>query len=153
MPITVTGLVEKPVEIPQELTKVRRIQRVEDFVCLEGWTRPNQAWAGYRLDDLIRLACPAADARFVEIASADFVTVLTIDDLKDKTVLLADTLNGDRLTKATGGPWRLVVSGGACHQSVKGVDRITVVDHDHGETARTIALQRLGHSEFGPEAH
>ncbi len=148
MSIAITGLVTRAVSIPEDLAQAQRTRRVEDFVCLEGWSRPDQAWSGYRLDDLIRLANPVADGRFVEIGAAEFVTVLALDDLRETPVLLADTLNGKLLTQATGGPWRLVVPGGVCYQSVKGVERIVVVDHRRGDTARTIAFKRIGRSDF-----
>lgn len=37
MPIMLTGLIEKPIKAPPETAMVKRIQRAEDFVCLEGW--------------------------------------------------------------------------------------------------------------------
>lgn len=143
MSLAITGLVNQSVHISDDLAYLPRIQRIEDFICLEGWSRPNQAWAGYSLRDLLDLAKPSTNGRFIEVGAVDFVTVIAVDALADTLVLLADTLNGRRLTEATGGPWRLVVSGGACYQSVKGVDQLIVTSHNHNDTARTIALNRI----------
>ena len=144
MTLTITGLVAQPVRIPDNLRNLLRIQRIEDFVCVEGWNRPNQAWAGYSLTDLLQLAEPTANGRYIEIGAVDFVTTMALDALGGTLVLLADTLNGQRLTKDTGGPWRLVVSGGAYYQSVKGVDHLFVTSHNRHDTARIIALSRIG---------
>ncbi len=142
MALTLTGLVERPFDIPPDALASQRIERIEDFVCLEGWTKPDQAWSGYRMDDLVRLAGPTKEARYVEVASGDFVAVLPLSALPQ--ALLADTQNGHSLGE---GSWRLVISGGPCYNSVKGVDRITVVNDDRGETARTISLTRIGKAE------
>lgn len=50
---------------------------------------------------------------------------------KVSLVLLADTLNGKHLAKATNGPWRLVVPSGAAYQSIKAVDHLLVPSHNH----------------------
>ncbi|NMP24924.1 molybdopterin-dependent oxidoreductase [Sulfobacillus harzensis] len=102
----ITGLIERPIEVPPRGGLLSRIDRVEDFRCLEGWVRPNQAWSGFRLGELIHLARPLSNARFVEVACGDFVAVLPLSDLEHSEVLLADTQNGLKLTASTGGPWR-----------------------------------------------
>ncbi len=125
---------------------IPRLDRVEDFYCLEGWVRPDQAWSGFRLAELVSLAAPLPDAQCVEIASGNFVAVVSFSDMQSHHILLADTQNGQRLKESTGGPWRLVVSGAACYHSVKNVDRITVVRDCLGETARTLAVSRINKS-------
>jgi DMSO/TMAO reductase YedYZ molybdopterin-dependent catalytic subunit len=40
---------------------------------------PEREWSGYRVLDLIDLAFPLPEARYVEMASGDFVTVLPLD--------------------------------------------------------------------------
>lgn len=141
--LTISGLVAKTVPIPPALPDLDRIEHVEDFVCLEGWMRPSEAWSGYRLRDLIDLASPLPEARYVEIASGDFVAVLPRDVIIRSDVLLADTRNGSPLTETTGGPWRLVVPGGVCYRSVKNVDRITRVRDNQHETVQRIAFSRI----------
>ena len=142
MALTLTGLVERSLDISPDAAMTQRIERIEDFVCLEGWMKPDQVWSGFCMDDLVRLAGPTHDARYVEVASGDFIAVLPMEQLPH--ALLADTQNGQSLGE---GRWRLVVSGGPCYHSVKGVDRITVVDHNRGETARTISLTRIGKAD------
>ncbi len=143
MSLKITGLVEHTIDIPPRNTRIARIDRIEDFHCLEGWVRPDQSWSGLPLDQLIRLAKPRENGRFIEIASGDFVAVLSLSDLDQMVVLLADTQNGCKLTQSNGGLWRLIVSGAACYYGVKNVDRISVVADRSGETARTLALARL----------
>lgn len=141
--LTISGLVAKAIPVPPALPDLDRIEHVEDFVCLEGWMHPGEAWSGYRLRDLLHLASPLPEAHYVEIASGDFVAVLPLDVIERQDVLLADTRNGSPLTETTGGPWRLVVPGGVCYQSVKNVDRITLVPDNHRKTAQRIALSRI----------
>ncbi len=143
MSLKITGLVEHSIDVPPRDPGIPRVDRVEDFRCLEGWVRPDQSWSGLALDQLIRLAKPRENARFIEVGSGEFVAVLSLSDLDEAFALLADTQNGGKLTESNGGPWRLVVSGAACYYSVKNVDRITVVADSSGETARKLALARL----------
>lgn len=145
LPLMITGLVRHPIEVPPQGMHVSRPDRVEDFHCLEGWVRPNQAWSGLRLAELVGPAAPLPDAQFVEIASSNLVAVVSFSDMDSHHVLLADTQNSQQLKKSTD-PWRLVVSGAACYQSVKSGERITVVRDSLGETARTLALSRINKS-------
>lgn len=141
--LKITGLVEHSIDVPPRDPRIPRVDRVEDFHCLEGWVRPNQSWSGFQLAQLIRLAKPRQNGRFIEVASGDFVAVLSLSDLDEVVALLADTRNGHKLTGSNGGPWRLIVSGAACYDSVKNVDRVTVVADGSGATARKLALTRL----------
>ena len=138
MPLVVNGMVHRPYEFESHKKHFRRTRRVLDFTCLEGWTKPAQAWSGYRLDHVVGLADPSANARFVEIASGGFVAVLPLSEMSH--ALLADRKDGKPLTS---GGWRLVIADGLCYNSVKDVDRITLVADDSGATARSIALERL----------
>lgn len=141
--ILVNGLVRRPFQFPTTGNLGPRIERVEDFVCLEGWMRAQQHWAGYRLADVIAVADPLPEARYVEIASGTFVAVLPLEAVQEQDVLLADHSGGQPLTARTGGPWRLVAPGRDCYYHVKAVDRLTLVAHAEGETARQIALARI----------
>ncbi|MCL6562829.1 MAG: molybdopterin-dependent oxidoreductase [Firmicutes bacterium] len=140
--LSVGGLVKHPVTMWRAREVLGRISRVEDFVCLEGWMRPQQHWSGYRLEDLLNLAVPLAP--YVEVASGTFVAVFAVSEVKGSNILLADTCNGQLLEAERGGPWRLVAPGRECFFSVKAVDRITVVATRSGETARRLALARIG---------
>ncbi len=143
MGLLVTGRVRRHIDIdPTVLRALPYVQRVSDFVCEEGWTRPGQRWSGYRLGDVVRAADPDPETVYVEGGSEHFVTVLAVSELGDR-VLLADRLNDLPLTEARGGPWRCVAVGGKCYQSVKRVDRMTVMTENTGDTARAIALGRL----------
>lgn len=94
MSLKITGLVEHAIDVPPRDPRVPRVDRVEDFHCLEGWVRPDQSWSGLSLNQLIRLAKPRENGRFVEVASGDFVAVISLSDLDGMVALLADTQNG-----------------------------------------------------------
>lgn len=147
--VRIGGLVDHPLTLTYDVVaRAPHITARDDFHCVEGWSRPNQVWQGYWLANLISLADPRPAARFVEVGCQNFVTVLPLPFLAN-SALLADSLNGHPLTHSTGGPWRLVVLGGSCYQSIKWVDRVPLVDHDHGNTAREMALNRLREVQSG----
>ncbi len=131
MPLSVNGLVRRPFEIRSDAEDSPNIERVAEF------TWPDQAWSGYPLDRLIELADPDITARYVEVASGDFVAVLPLTRLSG--AFLANYLNGQPARDG----WRLIAPG-PCYLRVKNVDRVTVVADCDGETAREIACQRMG---------
>jgi DMSO/TMAO reductase YedYZ molybdopterin-dependent catalytic subunit len=117
--LKITGLVEHTIDVPPRNTGISRVDRIEDFHCLEGWVRPDQSWSGLPLDQLIRLAKPRENERFIEVASGDFVAVLSLSDLDRMVALLANPQNGCKPTQSNRGAWRLIVFAAACYYSVK----------------------------------
>lgn len=129
--------------IALDLVAVKRLLQtcvVEPFTCLEGWTAGPLHWRGVLLATLLGLL--ETHGAFVAVSAGDFCTVMALKSLPAET-LLADSLNGKDLPREHGGPFRLIVPGGICYQSVKWVQRIDVRDSDVGDTARAIALARL----------
>lgn len=142
--ILVEGLVRSPGFLTADVLSTLQVGSwTEDFHCEEGWTRPEEHWEGYRLEDVLALADPETGGGYLQVGSGDFVTVIPREVAREGAVL-ATHLNGELLSKERGGPWRLVVLRGACYQSVKWVDRIALVSEAKGETARNIALGRIG---------
>lgn len=124
--LLVEGLVRRPGFLTADALSTLQVGSwTEDFHCEEGWTRLEEHWEGYRLEDGLALAAPETGDGYLQVGSGDFVTVIPREVAREGAVL-ATHLDGEPLSKERGGPWRMVVLRGACYQSVKWVDRIAL---------------------------
>ena len=141
--LRVAGLVREPLELSVEgLRALRQHELVDDFACIEGWAVPGLRWRGPRLVELLELAGADAAAEWVQASADDFSTPLRRAELAD--ALLAIDLGGEPLPVEHGGPVRLVVPGGVCYTSLKWLDRLDVRAEPAADSARSIALRRIG---------
>lgn len=128
--IQISGDVERPVEVGEDLELVARVEQCSDFHCVTTWTRRGLRWSGIRFSDFYRQivvpqAGPAPDAAFVVLRGQDGArTSLPLDDLLAPDVLLADRLDGRPLTIEHGAPLRLVAPAHYGYKSVKHLHRI-----------------------------
>lgn len=101
------------------------------------WRIGNVGWTGVPLEELLRLASPVSEARFVwseDLDRGNFAGVeadryqkdLPIEKALADEVLLAYEINGQSLTKQRGGPVRLVVPGWFGTNSTKWISKITL---------------------------
>ena len=143
--LRIDGLVQKPLALSLEsLQKLPQKSWTEDFTCEEGWTVSSQAWEGVPLSAALEMASLLPEARHVAISAADFTIGLTLDEAMLPNVLLASRLNGQPLPQEHGGPCRLVAEGKECFDSIKWVDHIQVTASRPVDTAKQIALSRIG---------
>lgn len=141
--IEVAGLVARPGRLSAAaLASLTHVQIDGEFACEEGWSVPGLHWQGVALADVIAAAEPAPGAGWVRVCSGTFVTPLPLDVAN--TAVLCNVLDDLPLGLDHGGPWRLLVPGGACHTSVKWVDRIELSDAPGENTAESIAMARIG---------
>lgn len=140
--LRITGLVAHGRRLrASALRTLARSELVDTFGCEEGWTVPNQRWGGVRLADVLALAQPLAQARYVRICAGTYAIPLALSDAG--TALLCDELNGEPLGLEHGAPWRLVVPGGQCFTSVKWVERLEVTETAGEAEGERIARGRL----------
>lgn len=142
-PITlqITGLVATPQQItPPDLAAMPHTDFTDDFLCDGKWTVPDQQWSGPRLLDVIKLAGPSPDAKYIRVGAGDYVIPISFEEAEQ--ALLADTLNGEPLTLEHGAPWRLALFGGRCFTSVKWVDRLELVIEPGENTGIGIVRER-----------
>ncbi len=140
--LEITGLVEAPG--PRDAAALDALPLLDlknDFRCEEGWTIPDLAWRGLRLSDVLALAKPKGEARFVRVVAGPYVVPLPLEECG--SALLATELDGGKLSIEHGGPWRLVVPGGACFTSVKWVERLEVSAEAGEASGEAIAKARL----------
>ncbi len=128
--IRIAGDVGTPVEIGDELERIRRVEQCSDFHCVTTWTCRGLQWRGIRFSDfyhqlVIPLASPLSDAAFVVLRGQDGAhSSLPLEDLLAPDVLLAEHLNGQPLCIAHGAPLRLVAPAHYGYKSVKHINRI-----------------------------
>lgn len=140
--LRITGLVARPLVLRKEdLARLPRTRHEEAFHCEEGWTVPDVRWEGMQLSDVIALAQPAPEARYIRVCAGTYSIPLTLDEAT--SALLCDELDDKPLTRDHGAPWRLVLPGGKCFTSVKWVTSLMVSDVPGEATGEQIARKRL----------
>jgi len=105
------GLVQREQTLDWEaFLALPRVSLTADFHCVTGWSRLDNAWEGVRTRDVVALAPPLPEARFVMVHGAnDYTTNLPLEALLDDDCLFALRHDGADLTPEHGGPMRLVV--------------------------------------------
>jgi DMSO/TMAO reductase YedYZ molybdopterin-dependent catalytic subunit len=140
--LVLEGLVERPEAMSfGDVAALQSVAWDGDFACEEGWTVDDLHWQGVALASLIDRARPLASAKFVRVASGDYVLPLPIETARD--AVLCHTLDGKPLTLEQGAPWRLLLPGGVCFTSVKWVDRLEFAETAGDNTAESVARARL----------
>lgn len=109
--LQVYGLVGQPLEL--DWTAFRALPQTadtSDFHCVTRWSQLDMTWEGVLARDLLALAAPLPQAKFVTLHSYDgYTTNLPLEALLDDDVLVAHSVLGAPLTAEHGGPVRLVV--------------------------------------------
>jgi DMSO/TMAO reductase YedYZ molybdopterin-dependent catalytic subunit len=105
------GLVEQEVTLNWAAFRaLPQVRSVSDFHCVTRWSQLDMDWEGVPVGDLVALARPTEQARFVTLHSADgYTTNLALEALLDDDVLVAHSVLGKPLSAEHGGPVRLVV--------------------------------------------
>ncbi|HIE91209.1 MAG: molybdopterin-dependent oxidoreductase [Methylophilaceae bacterium] len=109
--LKVFGLVEKELMLDwQAFQELNHITDVSDFHCVTRWSQLDMDWEGVRVRDVLEMAVPLTNAKFVTMHGYDgYTTNLPLDALLDDDVLIAHSVLGEPLTKEHGGPVRMVV--------------------------------------------
>lgn len=141
-PITITGLVKKPLTL--EASELLRLMDMEErsyrFRCIEGWSMV-LPWSGFPLNKLLKLVQPESNARYVRFDSFHnpdvapsqqvndwytwpYTEALTLEEAKNELTFIASGLFGKDLPKAQGAPLRLIVPWKYATKSIKSITRI-----------------------------
>ena len=127
-----------------DLKDRRRTKLTADFQCVTGWRVRDVKWEGVRLADLLDEAGDDSDQHAVQFVSYDgvYTESLTMTEARRADVLVVDTLDGDPIGRAHGGPVRLLVAPMYGYKSCKWLSEIRV-------TPRVIAgyWERLGYDQ------
>jgi DMSO/TMAO reductase YedYZ molybdopterin-dependent catalytic subunit len=125
--VEVAGEVERPLTLDWDaLTRLPSTSEVRDFHCVTGWSVSDVRWGGVTLAALWDLVKPTAQARFVSFRSLEqpYVDTLTLEQSRMDGVMLAHSMDGAPLSRAHGGPVRVVVPQMYGYKNVKWVGRI-----------------------------
>ena len=126
--LRISGDVELPGALDVgALAELDRQRRVGDLHCVTSWSKVDLEWQGVAFRELwerllVPRFRPAEGVAWVVFFGADgYRATLTLEDALDRSVLLADRLDGEPLGVAHGAPLRLVTPGHYGYKSVKHV--------------------------------
>jgi DMSO/TMAO reductase YedYZ molybdopterin-dependent catalytic subunit len=126
------GLVGRELELDwQAFRALPQVDLVSDFHCVTRWSRLDLPWRGVLARDLVSLAMPLENARFVTLHAADqYTTNLPLDALLEDDAIAAHSVFDKPLTHEHGGPVRLVVPRRYGWKSAKWLTAIEFHEHD-----------------------
>ena len=127
--LAVTGNVSRELTLTtDDLKKRSRTRLTADFQCVTGWRVANVRWEGVRLADLLDEAGADSDQHGVQFVSYDgtYTESLTMQEARRADVLVVDTLDGQPIGRAHGGPVRLLVAPMYGYKSCKWLSEIRV---------------------------
>ena len=106
-------------------------EAVTDMHCVTTWSRYDNRWSGVATSDLLALVRPKPAANFVVLHAYDgYTTNLPLEDFAAKDVMLVHGWDGQPLTRAHGGPVRLLVPHLYLWKSAKWLHRIEFIAAD-----------------------
>lgn len=132
--LVVDGAVERrQVFSLDRIASLPQVTQITRHDCVEGWSAIGK-WSGVRLNDVIALAKPRSDARFVvfhcmdrDDQGAPYYESLDLEQARHPQTLLATSLNDRRLDPDHGAPVRLRIPTQLGYKSAKWVARVEVV--------------------------
>ena len=130
--LRVFGLVENELDLDWAAYKaLPQITDISDFHCVTRWSQLDMDWQGARARDVLALAMPLSNAKFVTLHGYDgYTTNLPLEALLDDDVLIAHSVLGQTLTKDHGGPVRMVVPKRYAWKGAKWLKAIELHEHD-----------------------
>ena len=131
---TVDGLVQKKQTYSwEEFVKLQRDVQVSDFHCVTGWSVYDVTWEGLPLRKILEQSGLEKGAKYVKFYSADgvYTDTLTIKQAMMDDIMVAVMIDGKVIDQKNGGPVRLIVPKMYAYKSVKWLNRIEVISHNH----------------------
>jgi DMSO/TMAO reductase YedYZ molybdopterin-dependent catalytic subunit len=130
--LRVEGLVENRLALDWEgFMALPQSEMVVDIHCVTQWSRYDNRFAGVKVADILALAQPKAEARFVSMTCYDgYTTNLSLEDFAGADVMFAHAWEGQPLTRQHGGPVRLVLPRLYFWKSPKWITRVELLATD-----------------------
>ena len=134
--LEVGGLVEQPVKLTlAQLRAMPSRTQITRHDCVEGWSAIGK-WTGVPLSEVLHLARPRPEARFVVFHCADpmdgntnfYYESIDMDDAWHVQTILAYELNGTTLPIANGAPIRVRIERQLGYKMAKYIMRIELVE-------------------------
>lgn len=132
--LQVSGAVLQAVELSlDDLACLPQVERAVDIHCVTRWSKLDMHFAGVLLADVLKLAEPTGEARFISFVARSgrgHSTSLPLDDAVELGTLLATHCQGEPLGCEHGGPLRTVVPQRYFYKSLKWLSRIELLHAD-----------------------
>ena len=127
--LTVEGLAAGPLRLKAaDLDRLPRVAQSSRLKCVQCWSG-RVTWEGFRPEELIRLARPTTEARYVRVDCADrYYDFVKLEDLLHPRTLFSVGMNGEALSPEHGAPLRLVMPAKYGYKSSKLITKLTFVD-------------------------
>lgn len=143
--VILDGLVDEKLELGVDdlFKKFQFEERLYRFRCVEAWSMA-LPWTGFPLADLVKLAQPKTQAKFLimqtfkdpEVARGQrqfwypwpYQEVLTLDEATNELAFIATGVFGKSIPKQMGAPLRLVVPWKYGFKSIKSIVRFTFAE-------------------------
>lgn len=130
--LRVEGLVENRLALDWDgFMALPQNEMVVDIHCVTQWSRYDNRFAGVMVADLLALARPKPEARFVSMTCYDgYTTNLALADFAEDGVMFAHSWEGQPLTRQHGAPVRLVLPKLYFWKSPKWITRVELLAED-----------------------
>ncbi len=130
--LRIYGEVEKPIVLSyEELLNLDQVHIVCDVHCVTGWTLLDSSWTGVRLGTIMDIVKPSKRGSFIIIEAAKgYTSNVPISDAQKDNVILAHSLFGEKLQRAHGAPFRVVIPDRYFFKSAKWLESIKVTSRD-----------------------
>ncbi len=130
--LAVGGAVETPLALTfADLLALPQADEEADFHCVTGWSVMDVPFRGVRLEVVLALARPTAEATHLMAHAHDgYSTNLPLEEALKPDVLLVHAVGGKPLAKEHGGPVRVVVPQLWAWKGAKWVNRLELMTHD-----------------------
>jgi DMSO/TMAO reductase YedYZ molybdopterin-dependent catalytic subunit len=123
--LSIEGLVARPQRLtPDDVAALPRTTCAGVLQCDHRPDTGHQIWRGIPLRELLLLAQPHEEARYLRVHAQDYCVPFALTEIDE--AILVESIDGEPLTPARGAPWRLFVPASQCHVNVKWVERLEV---------------------------
>ena len=129
--IRVFGLVEKEITLNwAQFSNLKWTSTVTDFHCVTQWSQLDNNWEGVTFADLVSLAGPKPEAKFVMAHCYGGYTTNLPLELAMEEALLAHKQEGEPMGASHGWPLRLIVPSIYAWKSAKWINGIELISKD-----------------------
>jgi DMSO/TMAO reductase YedYZ molybdopterin-dependent catalytic subunit len=130
--LKIHGKVENPVTLNwQEFMALPQFKDVSDFHCVTTWSQFDMEFEGVAFFTIAELVKPKAEATHVFFKSYDgYSTNNPLEVCMDDDVLVAHSWNGKPLTRAHGGPARVIIPKRYAWKGAKFIREMVFLDRD-----------------------